>query len=178
MNRIKIHDKEFELYINKRQIQAVIQKLAIQINTDYSNDIPIIIPILNGSFIFASDLLRELTIECEVSFMKVASYSGTSSTGEVKQLIGLKENIKGRKILILEDIIDTGTTLVKIIKNLESFYPSEIKTVSLLFKPECCVNKVKIDYIGIEVLNAFLVGYGLDYNELGRNLQDIYKAIN
>jgi hypoxanthine phosphoribosyltransferase len=126
---------------------------------------------------FTADLLKNLNIECEISFLKLSSYSGTESTGTVKKLIGFNENIKGRKIIVLEDIVDTGVTLEQIYTELEKFQPKEIKIATLLYKPEAYKKDIPVDYIGIEIPNDFIVGYGLDYNEIGRNLPDIYTII-
>jgi hypoxanthine phosphoribosyltransferase len=174
---IKLQDKSFRLYISAAQIQKAIKSIAGQINQDYKGKKPLIIPILNGSFMFASDLIKELTCACEISFIKASSYSGTSSAGDVAALIGLSEDITGRDIIIIEDIVDTGHTLSKILSLFEAQLPASIHIAALLFKPQCLKNDIKIDYAGIEISNEFVVGYGLDYNGLGRNLREIYQLI-
>jgi hypoxanthine phosphoribosyltransferase len=174
---ITLGDKSFRPYISETQILAAIRQMAARINSDYAGKSPLLIPILNGSFMFASDLMKELTCPCEISFIKASSYRGTSSTGSLATLIGVNEEIKGRDIIILEDIIDTGHTLAKIIPALQARAPSTLKVSTLLFKPNALKTEIPIDYIGIEIPNAFIVGYGLDYNGLGRNLRHIYQVI-
>jgi hypoxanthine phosphoribosyltransferase len=172
---VTIHDKRFVKYISSRKIQKVIAVIAKRINKDFAGKKPIFLAVLNGSFLFTADLMKKVTIECEVSFIKVASYSGTKSTGNVNTLIGLNENLKGRNIIILEDIVDSGSTIEKLSAMLKVRHPKQIKIATLLFKPNAYKKKIKLDYVGIEVPNDFLVGYGLDYDGLGRNLSDIYS---
>jgi hypoxanthine phosphoribosyltransferase len=138
------------------------------------NDFPIFLVVLNGSFMFAADLLKEVTIPCEISFIKVASYHGTSSTGNVTELIGLTEDITGRTVVIVEDIVDTGITLERLMNVLTRKKVKQIKIATVLLKPQSYKKEFKVDYVGIEIPNDFVVGYGLDYDGLGRNLKEIY----
>ena len=172
---VKLYDKSFRLYKSESEILSAVRNIAHQINDDYIGKRPLLIPILNGSFMFASDLIKELMLDCEISFIKGSSYSGTSSSGNLTSLIGLNENIEGRHIIILEDIVDTGNTLSKILPGFTAANPASIKIASLLFKPHAIQHDIKIDYVGMEIPNEFIVGYGLDYNGLGRNLRDIYQ---
>jgi hypoxanthine phosphoribosyltransferase len=171
---VTIHDKTFEKFISSVKIQRAIGKMAARINKDFKNDKPIFLSVLNGSFLFTADLLKKIKIECEVSFTKISSYSGAASTGKINTLIGINENLKGRTVIILEDIVDSGNTLEKIIPELKKHQPLKIIVATLFFKPNACKKKIKLDYIGIEMPNDFLIGYGLDYDGLGRNLSDIY----
>lgn len=174
MDKIKILDKEFITCIPSEKIQASIQKIADQMNKELKGKNPIFIAVLNGAFIFASDLFKKIKIDCQISFLKIASYHGTNSTGKVKDLIGLDEDIKGKTIVILEDIVDSGLTLEHILQILSKHEPAEIKICTLLFKPDAFKKNIKIDYIGLEIPNDFIVGYGLDYNGYGRNTNDIF----
>lgn len=174
-NTVTIHDKQFRKYISTAKVQKAVAGIAKKINKDYKNERPVFLSVLNGSFMFTTDLLKQLKIECEVSFIKVSSYSGTGSTGKVNELIGLNENLKDRSVIILEDIVDSGNTIKKIIPELKQCDPKQVRIAALFFKPDAFKGSIKPDYIGIEVPNDFLVGYGLDYNGLGRNLSDIYK---
>lgn len=175
MKTIKLHDKEFGLFISSEKIQNRIEELGNELNKELKGKNPLFLIILNGAFLFAADLIKTFSDDCEISFLKLSSYSGTSSTGVVKQVVGLVENIENRTLVIIEDIVDTGNTLDYIMKELKSKNPAEIKIATLLFKPKAYQKYIPIDYIGFEVENDFLVGYGLDYNGLGRNLTDIYK---
>ena len=175
MKSITLHNKTFEVSISENEISEIINSMANQIN-NLSTEKPLFIAVLNGSFLFAADIMRKITIsDCEISFIKLASYSGTKSTGEVNKLIGINKDIKGRNIIILEDIIDTGITLEKIIDLLEKEDVNSIKTATLLFKPDTYKKNINIDFIGKSIPNNFVVGYGLDYDEIGRNLPHIYK---
>jgi hypoxanthine phosphoribosyltransferase len=174
MKRIRIKDKNFAVYIPSEDIQKRIDEVAAKINTDLAGTRPLFLAVLNGSFLFAADLMKRLTIDCEISFVKVSSYSGLSSTGAVKQLLGLNENLKDRTVVVLEDIVDTGLTLESLRAQILKMEPKELKFATLLFKPEAYTRDIPIDYIGMEVPNLFLVGYGLDYDGLGRNMEDIY----
>lgn len=174
MKSIRIKDKNFDIYIPSGDIQQRIDEVAERINKDLEGTKPLFLAVLNGSFLFAADLMKRLTIDCEISFVKVSSYSGTSSTGAVKQLIGLSESLKDRTVVVLEDIVDTGLTLESLRGQILKMEPKELKFATLLFKPEAYTRNIPIDYIGMEVPNLFLVGYGLDYDGLGRNLEDIY----
>lgn len=174
--KILIRDKLFNVYIRGEAIQERIKELSAKINNDYSGKTPVFIAILNGSFFFAADLLKNIEIDCELSFVKLASYQGVNSSGSVKILIGLMKSIENRDVVIIEDIIDSGKTITRMLKLLEEEKPSSIKVISLLFKREALSFSYEPDYIGFEVENKFLVGYGLDYDELGRNLPDLYLA--
>ena len=174
MATIDIKDKTFETSITEEEIQQRVKAVAEKMNNDLKGKNPLLLGVLNGSFIFAADLMRMLTIDCEISFVKMSSYEGTSSTGNVKKLVGLKENIEGRTIVIVEDIVDTGLTMEQMIKYLKEFKPAEIHICTLLLKPENLKRKLDIEYVAMEIPNDFIVGYGLDYDGLGRNLRDIY----
>ncbi len=174
---IMLGDKSFRLYITEQQIIAAVKQIANKINQDYAGKTPLIVPILNGSFMFASDLVKELSCQCEISFIKASSYRGTASTGELTSLIGINEDVKGRDIILVEDIIDTGHTLAKIVPSTEALGPASVKVATLLFKPKALKTDLRIDYVGLEIPNEFIVGYGLDYDGLGRNLREIYQVI-
>lgn len=174
MSSIHLGDKTFVPYISEQQILDSIDEIASRMNRDFEGKRPLFLVVLNGAFLFAADLLRRINIDCEVSFVKVASYHGDSSTGKVKQLIGLSENLEGRTVIIVEDIIDTGVTIENIYGQLKEKAPAAIHTAALLFKPEAYKKTIPVDYTGIDIPNAFIVGYGLDYNGLGRNLRNIY----
>lgn len=171
---VSIHDKNFVKSISSAKIQRAISGIATKINKDFKDQQPLFISVLNGSFMFTADLLKKVKCECEVSFVKMASYSGTSSSGKVNELIGLNQDIKGRTVIVLEDIVDSGSTIQKLIPELKKRGPKTIKIATLFFKPDKYESDLKLDYIGIEVPGGFLVGYGLDYDGLGRNLSDIY----
>lgn len=177
MKEINLHDKKFQILISSEKIQKGISEIASRINSDLNGKRPLFICVLNGAFVFASDLLKKITVDCEISFVKLASYRGAASTGEVKTLIGLDENIKNRTVVILEDIVDTGLTIETISKQLQVFEPKEIKIATLLFKQEAYKKNIPIDYAALSVPNDFLVGFGLDYDGLGRNLEDIYSLV-
>jgi hypoxanthine phosphoribosyltransferase len=175
MSTIQVLDKTFEPYLKEAAIQEKITELALQLNKDYAGKRPLFLSVLNGSFLFTADLFKQITIEAEVSFIKLASYKGTSSTGNVITAIGLDINVKDRHIIILEDIIDTGKTLHHYLPQLESMQPASVKIAVLLNKKEALQNPVKVDYACFEIPNKFVVGYGLDYDGLGRNSKDIYQ---
>ncbi len=177
MHSIKVHDKEFEPYITAEKINMEVSRVADQINKDYADKKPIFIAILNGSFIFASDLFKKITIEAEICFIKLASYKGTKSTGHVITTIGLDIDLKERHIIVLEDIVDTGNTLHQFLPQLHNQQPSSLKIAALLIKPEALAHPVVVDYFGFSVPNKFLLGYGLDYDGLGRNLPEIYQLV-
>jgi len=175
MHSIKIHDKEFIPYLSEKEIQEKITTLAIQLNKDYEVKKPIFLSILNGSFLFTADLFKQITIEAEVCFIKLASYKGMSSSGNVITAIGLEANVTGRHIVIMEDIIDTGKTLHHYLPQLASSSPASVKIAVLLNKKEARQYEVKVDYTCFEIPNKFVVGYGLDYDGLGRNSKDIFQ---
>lgn len=175
MSSIQVLDKTFVPYLEEAAIQAKISELAVKLNEDYAGMRPLFLSVLNGSFLFTADLFKQITIEAEVSFIKLASYKGTSSTGNVITAIGLDINVKDRHIIILEDIIDTGKTLHHYLPQLDSMQPASVKIAVLLDKKEALQYPVKIDYACFEIPNKFVVGYGLDYDGLGRNSKDIYQ---
>ncbi len=177
MAQVTVHGKSFDVYMEEQKIQTRIAEMAAQMNVDFKGKKPLFLAVLNGSFLFAADLFKKLTIECEISFVKLASYEGTQTTEKVKKLIGMNENIKGRTVVVLEDIVDTGITINEMMAQLMEHEPAEIKIATLLFKPAAYIKRVHLDYVGFEVPKVFLLGYGLDYDGLGRNLTDIYKIV-
>lgn len=172
---ISLEDKDFVPYISAEEIASKIEALASLINQDYAEKQPIILCILSGSFIFTADLVRKLSIPHTIEFVRYSSYSGTSSTGQISKILGLRTDIKDQDIVIVEDIIDTGFTISTAIRELYVSEPKSVKVASLLFKPDALKHEVPLDYIGFEIPNKFVVGYGLDYNELGRNIPGIYQ---
>jgi hypoxanthine phosphoribosyltransferase len=176
--KVTLKDKTFELFIPFEKIMEAIDKLAEKMNKELAESDPIFLVVLNGSFMFSADLLKKINFDCQVSFVKLASYEGTHSSYNVKKLIGLNEEIKGRSIVVLEDIIDTGLTMEKLFEELNQCEPKEILIATLLFKPNAIIKDIDIDYVGIEIPNDFIVGYGLDYDGYGRNLKDIYKIVS
>ena len=176
-NNIKILDKEFSIFISAAEIEAAVDKVAQRINTDMEGKNPLFLVILNGAFMFAADLFKKITIPCEMSFVKLSSYSGTSSTQNVKKLIGLNEELRGRSVIIVEDIIDTGFTMEKLIADINKLQPEEVRLATCLFKPNAFQKEFPIDYVGIEIPDDFIVGYGLDYDGYGRNYPEIYKIV-
>lgn len=177
MSVIQVNDKKFQPYLTASEIDKQIKRLGAEINKDYSGKRPLFIAILNGSFMFASDLFKELTIDAEICFIKLASYKGTRSTGHVITSIGLDESLKGRHVIIVEDIVDTGKTLNEFLPQLKDSQPASLKIAALLHKPDALVHPLTIDYLGFSVPNKFLLGYGLDFDGLGRNLKEIYQLI-
>ena len=171
---IHIHDKQFRKFISSPKIKRAVDGIAKRINKDFKGKKPIFISVLNGSFMFTSDLLKKINIECEISFIKLASYSGAISTGKVNELIGLNEDLYRRTVIVIEDIVDSGNTIEKVIQELKKYNPKQIKIATMFFKPKAYKKKIALDYVGMKVPNDFIVGYGLDYNGLGRNLSDIY----
>ncbi len=177
MGLIKVHDKTFETYLPEDIIQKRVQELAAAINRDYAGKRPMFIAILNGSFMFASDLFKHLTIEAELCFIKLASYKGLKSSGNVVTSIGLEDDIFNKEIVIVEDIVDTGKTLHNFLPKLEHQQPKSLKIATLLHKSEATEYPLQLDYIGFDIPNKFVVGYGLDYDGLGRNLKEIYQLV-
>lgn len=176
MSVIKLHDKYFEPFISEKEIDAIVSYLVDQVSQDLpKGEVPLFIGILNGSFLFASDFIRKFKGNCEVSFVKLASYDGLESTEVVNQLIGINEDLTGRTVIILEDIIDTGNTLHKIYEIFKNKNVKQLKITTLFFKPSVYKKELPIDYIGKSIEDKFIVGYGLDYNGLGRNLPSIYQ---
>ncbi len=172
---ITLHDKTFDTYISDNQIQEKIRIIADQLNKDYEGKKPLFIAILNGSFMFAADLFKYITIDAEICFIKLASYKGMKSSGNVVTAIGLDQDIYGRDVVILEDIVDTGKTLHEFLPKLEHQQPRSLKIATLLHKPEATKFPLQIDYLGFTIPNKFVVGYGLDYDGLGRNLKEIFQ---
>lgn len=172
---IQIHDKIFVPYISEEEIDQMVDRIAGEINADYHGKHPLFIGIMNGSFMFASDIMKRVSLTCELSFVKFASYSGTTSTGDISQLVGLQQSVEGRHVVILEDIVDTGQTLEKVIHMLEEQGAASIRIASLLFKPTVFNKNYTVDYVGKAIPNKFVVGYGLDYDQHGRNLSGIYQ---
>jgi hypoxanthine phosphoribosyltransferase len=175
MPPIKLHDKTFDTYLSEGAIQEKIREIAQQLNRDYEGKRPLFIAILNGSFMFAADLFKSLTIEAEICFIKLASYRGMKSSGHVITAIGLDVDLFGRDVVILEDIVDTGKTLNEFLPKLDHQQPRSLKIAALLHKPEATRFPLKIDYVGFNIPDKFVVGYGLDYDGLGRNLKEIFQ---
>lgn len=177
MSVIQIKDKRFKTFIPEEQIMKEVARVADEINRDLSGTNPLFISVLNGSFMFTADLMKHLTMPCEVSFVKLASYEGTSSTGKVKELVGLGNDITGRTVVIVEDIVDTGLTMKQLVETLRARGPKDIKIATLLVKPDKLKVELDINYVAMNIPNDFIVGYGLDYDGLGRNYRDIYTVI-
>ena len=175
MQRVKVKDKEFEIFITEKEICKAVDGVVEKMSRDLKGKNPLFIAILNGAFMFASDLFKKYPGDCQISFVKYASYREISSTGQVATLIGSNEEVTGRSIVILEDIIDSGITMEQVVKDIKAHHPLEIKIATLLFKPDAFVKNYQIDYIGMSIPNDFIVGYGLDYDGYGRNFKDIYK---
>ncbi|WP_316810503.1 hypoxanthine phosphoribosyltransferase [Pedobacter heparinus] len=176
MNKIQIADKEFELLLDSDNISKRIRLIGIQLNVDYEKRCPIFIGVLNGSFLFMADLLREIEVPCEVGFIRISSYAGAESSGKINQAFGLPEDLHNRDVIIVEDIVDTGFTLDYILKEVHKQTPASVKVCSLLFKPAALKTEIaELEYVGFEIANDFVVGYGLDYDGLGRNLKAIYR---
>lgn len=172
---VHLHDKTFRVMIPAAEIDRAVTAVAEQINADYrSKSVPLFIGVLNGSFMFTSDLMKKIDFDCELSFVKLSSYSGTSTTGQVRSLIGLNNSIEGRDVIIVEDIVDTGESIEHMIHDLESRKPASIAVCTLFFKPASYSKQIPIQYRALEIGNEFIVGYGLDYDQLGRNLKDVY----
>ncbi len=176
MKKITLFDKSFRTFIPNEQIEEAIDKVADKINADFAgcNDVPVLLCILNGSIIFTAELMKRLDFNCELVSMKLSSYEGTSSTGKIRQVMGMTGDIKGKRVIVVEDIVDTGNTIVDLKKIVAERGASDCKICTMLLKPEVYHKDVKLDYVGMEIPNKFIVGFGLDYNELGRNFKDIY----
>ncbi len=172
---IQLHDKKFEVFIAAEEINFAITNMAKQIEDDFSDETPVFIGVLNGSFMVTADLLKKYNGLCEVSFVKMASYEGMATTTEVKQLIGLNQNLEGRSVIIVEDIVDTGNTIEELKAILKEHKVKHFKIATLFLKPEAYKKDIKLDYVGIRIPNKFIVGFGLDYDGLGRNLKDVYQ---
>ncbi len=177
MTRVRLHDKEFELFIPEAEVNAAIDLLAGQLREKYKGKRPLFLGVLNGAFFFAAELVKRLDIECEITFVKVASYHGTTTTGRVTDLIGLNERINGRHVVVLEDIVDTGTTIRHIVDTLMDHVPASVSIAALLFKPDAYKQDIPIEHVAVRIPNDFVVGSGLDHDGLGRNLPGIYRII-
>jgi hypoxanthine phosphoribosyltransferase len=177
MSTIKVHDKTFGTFLSENEIQAGVKKIAEALNKDYANKKPLFLAILNGSFMFAADLFKYLTINSEICFIKLASYKGMKSSGKVVTSIGLEEDLYGRDVVILEDIVDTGKTLHNFLPQLNHQQPASLKIACLLHKPDATKFSLTLDYIGFSIPDKFVVGYGLDYDGLGRNFKEIYQLV-
>ncbi len=176
MQTIEIHGKKFLTSIPRTSIENEVKRVAAEINRDYKGKRPLLLGVLNGAFMFVADLMRNLDIECEISFVKMSSYAGTTTTGAVKQLLGLNESIEGRDVIIVEDIVDTGLTMQSMLETLKGYNPASINIASLFLKPARLKVPIDVKYSAFTIPDRFIVGYGLDYDGLGRNLPDIYDA--
>lgn len=177
MSTIKIKDKTFRPFISAGEIQSRVKAVADRINHDMAGKNPLFLAVLNGSFVFAADLMRMLTIPCEISFVKLASYEGTTSTGKITEVIGINEDLTDRHVVIVEDIVDTGATMKRMLEQLGTRHPASLHICTLLVKPGKLKVPLQIDYAAMEIPNDFIVGYGLDYDQLGRNLPEIYTIV-
>lgn len=174
---MRLNDKSFRLFKSEQEILTAVRAIAAKINDEYIGKRPLLVPILNGSFLFAADLMKELKLDCEISFIRASSYEGTRSNGKPALNMGLNVDIKGRHVIIVEDIIDTGHTLARMLPLLKGYGPESLKVATLLLKPGSLKHDISIDYVGLEIPDEFIVGYGLDYDGLGRNLRDIYQVV-
>ncbi|HEV7780043.1 MAG TPA: hypoxanthine phosphoribosyltransferase [Chitinophagaceae bacterium] len=177
MSVIKVHDKSFETYLSEETILRRVKELSAQVSTDYAGRRPLFIAILNGSFMFAADLFKHLTIEAELCFIKLASYKGMKSSGNVVTSIGLEDDLFGKEVIIVEDIVDTGKTLHNFLPKLLHQQPKSLKIATLLHKSEATKYPLQLDYVGFDIPDKFVVGYGLDYDGLGRNLKEIHQLV-
>ena len=177
MGTIQVKDREFEVFLKEEDIQKEIKRVAAEINRDYVGKEPLFLCILYGSFMFAADLLKDVNIPCNVSFVKVSSYQGTDTTGKVKELMGLQEDVEGRHIIIVEDIVDTGYTMRDVLDSLAQEKAASVQVCALLCKPDKLKVDINLKYLAMNIPNGFIVGYGLDYDGFGRNSRDIYKIV-
>ena len=177
MGTIQVKDRVFEPFIREEELLKEIKRVASEINRDYEGKEPLFLCVLNGSFMFAADLLKNVSVPCNVSFVKVASYSGTDTTGKVKELMGLQENVKGRHVIIVEDIVDTGYTMRDVLDSLHDKKAASVQVCALLCKPDKLKVDINLKYLALNIPNGFIVGYGLDYDGFGRNSRDIYKIV-
>lgn len=178
MSTIQIKDKRFRVSIPEAEIKSRVKAVAQQISKDMAGKNPLFLGVLNGSFIFAADLMREMTIPCEISFVKLASYQGTTSTGKIQEVIGINENLTGRTVVIVEDIVESGQTMKRMIEQLGTRNPASVHICSLFFKPDKLKEELDIDYVAFRIPDDFIVGYGLDYDQTGRELKDVYTIVN
>ena len=177
MDTVKIKDKSFRVSIPEAEIKERVKALAEQMSKDLEGKNPIFLGVLNGSFIFAADLMREMTVPCEISFVKLASYQGTTSTGKVQEVLGINENLSGRTVVIVEDIVESGQTMKQMIESLGTRNPESVRICTLFFKPEKLKEELNLDYVAFRIPDDFIVGYGLDYDGLGRELKDVYTIV-
>ena len=177
MNRITVKDKTFEVSMTEAQIKARVKELAQEISRDMEGRNPLLLPVLNGAFIFAADLMREMTIPCEVSFVKLASYQGTTSTGTIHEVLGINEDLSGRHIIIVEDIVESGLTIKRMVEQLGTRGPASVSICTLFFKPERLKEDLHLDYVAFKIPNDFILGYGLDYDQQARGLKDLYTLV-
>ncbi len=173
---ITIKDKQFELFIEQEVIEQGIKRVAQQMNAELDGKNPLFLAVLNGAFMFAGELMKEVSVPSEITFVRLASYQGTATTHRVQEVLGLNESIKGRSVIVVEDIVDSGNTMVALIAELMKLGPAEVKIATLLFKPAALRQDIAPDWVALEIPNDFIVGYGLDYDGYGRNLKDIYKV--
>ena len=177
MNSVKINGRSFRVSITETEIKNRIKSLAAEISADMEGKNPLFLAVLNGSFIFAADLMREMTIPCEISFVKLASYQGTTSTGKIKEVIGINEDLTGRTVVIVEDIVESGQTMKRMIESLGTRNPASVQICTLFFKPDKLQEELTLDYVAFRIPDDFIVGYGLDYDQAGRGLKDVYSII-
>lgn len=178
MKTVKLKDKTFKLFIPESELFERIQKVADRLNSDMKDKNPLLLAVLNGSFMFAADLMRRLTISCEISFVKLASYQGTTSTGKIKEVIGINEDLTDRTVVIVEDIVESGLTIKRMVESLGTRNPKSVHVCTLFQKPELLKENIKVDYVAIPIPNDFIVGYGLDYDQQGRQLRDVYTLVS
>ncbi|MBO6296947.1 MAG: hypoxanthine phosphoribosyltransferase [Prevotella sp.] len=178
MKTVKLKDKTFKLFIPESELFERIQKVADRLNSDMKDKNPLLLAVLNGSFMFAADLMRRLTIPCEISFVKLASYQGTTSTGKIKEVIGINEDLTDRTVVIVEDIVESGLTVKRMIESLGTRNPKSVHVCTLFQKPELLKENIIVDYVAIPIPNDFIVGYGLDYDQQGRQLRDVYTLVS
>ena len=177
MSRVKIKDKTFETSMTEAEIKQRVKELAQQMSCDLEGKNPLFLAVLNGAFIFAADLMREMTIPCEISFVKLASYQGTTSTGTIHEVIGINEDLMGRTVVIVEDIVESGLTIKRMMEQIGTRHPASVQVCTLFFKPEQLKEDLKLDYVAFSIPNDFILGYGLDYDQQGRGLKDLYTLV-
>ena len=177
MSRVKIKDKTFETSMTEAEIKQRVKELAQQMSRELEGKNPLFLAVLNGAFIFAADLMREMTIPCEISFVKLASYQGTTSTGTIHEVIGINEDLSGRAVVIVEDIVESGLTIKRMMEQIGTRHPASVQVCTLFFKPEQLKEDLKLDYVAFSIPNDFILGYGLDYDQQGRGLKDLYTLV-
>jgi hypoxanthine phosphoribosyltransferase len=177
MSRVKIKDKTFETSMTEAEIKQRVKELAQQMSRDLEGKNPLFLAVLNGAFIFAADLMREMTIPCEISFVKLASYQGTTSTGTIHEVIGINEDLMGRTVVIVEDIVESGLTIKRMMEQIGTRHPASVQVCTLFFKPEKLKEDLTLDYVAFSIPNDFILGYGLDYDQQGRGLKDLYTLV-